>query len=201
MRNGIDRPRFPARGRGVFNSAVAAAAIGAAWEVGALDHLDQHGKLDIDQFADDHDLDADATRAMFQALAAAGIVERSDVHVLTGPHFTETLRARSLFHWLVQGSGALFAAMPRVLRRANRTGRFYERDAAAIGYACREINARFFDPVFWSVMSGLDFPSPASPTWAAAAANACWRSSGRTPAPPASASTSPPRSWNSPRPN
>ena len=142
----------------VFNSAVAAAAIGAAWEVGALDHLDQHGKLHVEQFADDHDLDPDATRAMFQALGAAGIVERSDVHVVTGPHFTEALRARSLFHWLVQGSGALFAAMPSVLRRANRTGAFYTRDAAAIGYACREINARFFDPVFWSVMSGLDFP-------------------------------------------
>ncbi|MGX7829540.1 class I SAM-dependent methyltransferase [Actinokineospora sp. 24-640] len=142
---------------GIFNSAVAAAAIGAAWEIGALDHLNEHGKLDVEQFAQDNDLDAGATHGMFQALAAAGIVEREGALVLTGANFAETLRARSLFHWLVQGSGALFAAMPSVLRNANRTGNYYRRDAAAIGYACREINARFFDPVFWSTMSGLDF--------------------------------------------
>lgn len=142
---------------GVFNSAVAAAAIGAAWEIGALDHLDEHGKLDVEQFARDRDLDVDATHAVFQALASVGVVERAGGHVLTGQHFAETLRARSLFHWLVQGSGALFSAMSSVLPKANRTGHFYQRDAAAIGYACREINARFFDPVFWSVMSGLDF--------------------------------------------
>ncbi|GGS47511.1 hypothetical protein GCM10010171_48450 [Actinokineospora fastidiosa] len=143
---------------GVFNSAVAASAIGAAWEIGALDHLNEHGKLDVAQFAEDNDLDVDATHALFQALASVGVVERTGAHVLTGRHFAETLRARSLFHWLMQGSGALFAAMPSVLRKANRTGRFYSRDAAAIGYACREINARFFDPVFWSAMAGLDFP-------------------------------------------
>jgi SAM-dependent methyltransferase len=142
----------------VFNSAVAAAAIGTAWEIGALDHLDEHGKLDIGQFADDRELDVDATAAVFQALASVGVVERTDEHVLPGPHFAETQRARSLFHWLVQGSGALFSAMPRVLPRAARTGSYYSRDAAAIGFACREINARFFDPVFWSVVSGLDFP-------------------------------------------
>ncbi|MGW5055271.1 methyltransferase domain-containing protein [Actinokineospora sp. NPDC004072] len=142
----------------VFNSAVAASAIGAAWEIGALDQLNEHGKLEIAQFAEDNDLDLDSTRAMFQALASVGIVERSEAHVLTGPLFAETLRTRSLFHWLVQGSGALFSAMSSVLRRANRHGRYYTRDAAAIGFACREINARFFDPVFWSVISGLDFP-------------------------------------------
>jgi len=142
---------------GVFNSAVAAAAIGAAWEIGALDHLSEHGKLDIEQFANDHQLNDGATRGMFQALAAVGVVERSGPYIVTGPLFAETVRARALFHWLVQGSGALFAAMPSVLRRSNRTSRFYSRDSAAIGYACREINARFFDPVFWSAMAGLDF--------------------------------------------
>lgn len=142
---------------GVFNSAVAAAAIGAAWELGALDHLDEHGKLDVEQFAEEQHLDVEATRAVFQALAAVRVVERSGPDIVTGPLFTETVRARALFHWLVQGSGALFAAMPSVVRESNRDGRFYSRDAAAIGYACREINARFFDPIFWSAMAGLDF--------------------------------------------
>jgi SAM-dependent methyltransferase len=47
--------------------------------------------------------------------------------------------------------------MPNILRNENRTGVFYRRNAAAIGYACRDINLHSFDPVFWAAMEGLDF--------------------------------------------
>ncbi|QWF85970.1 methyltransferase domain-containing protein [Amycolatopsis sp. CA-230715] len=142
----------------VFNSAVAAAAVGAAWEVGALDELEEHGKLDALDFAARHDLHPASTKGMFAALASVRIVERRNNLVLTGANFAEAYRNRSLFHWLTQGSGELFQRMPYVLRNANRVGDYYRRDSAAISFACREINERFFDPAFWQAMDGLDFP-------------------------------------------
>ncbi|SRR6266571_29671 len=140
----------------IFNSAVAAAAVGAAWELGALDELHDHHKLDIDEFAEARSLDLEATLAMFYALSTVDIVERHGTVVLPGPVFEEVCATRSLFHWLTQGSGELFRRMPALLPRDNRRGAFYTRDAAAISYACREINANFFDPAFWRVMEGLD---------------------------------------------
>jgi hypothetical protein len=140
----------------VFNAAVAAAAIGAAWEVGALDELRDAHKLDVPAFARTHDIDAAATEGMFRALASVSIVERSGSIVTAGPLFEEAFRTRSLFHWLVQGSGEIFRRMPAILRCANRHGDFYARDAAAISFACREINTNFFDGTFWQAMDGLD---------------------------------------------
>lgn len=141
----------------IFNSAVAANAIGAAWEVGALDELDKHGKFNVPEFAERNDLHPTATMGMLTALASVGIVERQGDTVLAGEHFAAAFEQRSLFHWLTQGSGELFVKMPYVLRNANRVGKFYKRDAAAISYACREVNERYFDPAFWQAMHGLDF--------------------------------------------
>ncbi len=141
----------------IFNSTVAASAVGAAWEVGALDELHEHGKIDAAEFAARNDLHQPSTLAMFAALASVRIVERRGTTILVGPAFADVHRHRSLFHWLSQGSGELFRRMPHVLRNGNRSGEFYQRDAAAISYACREISERYFDPAFWEAMDGLDF--------------------------------------------
>jgi hypothetical protein len=141
----------------VFNSAVAAWAIAAAWEVGALDELREYRKIAADEFAVRNGLHVRSTVTMFTALASVQIVERQDNTVLTGPLFDEVYRTKSFFHWLSRGSSQLFTQMPDVLRMANRTGEFYRRDAAAISFACRDINAKCFDPAFWAAMDGLDF--------------------------------------------
>jgi hypothetical protein len=141
---------------GIFNAAVAAPAIGAAWESGALDHLRAKGKLDTEHFALEHDLDPNATLAMFRALASVGVVDRQYTTVLPGPVFDEVYRTRSFFHWLSQGSGELFRRMQAVLPESSRVGRFYDRDSVAISYACREINENYFDPAFWRAMNGLN---------------------------------------------
>jgi hypothetical protein len=142
---------------GIFNSAVAASAIGAAWEVGAFDELLARGTLDVPEFARRADLHLPSLMGMFAALASQDIVERQRTTILPGRHFHEACRNRSFFHWLVQGSGELFRRMPHVLRNQNRTGRYYQRDAAAISFACREINERYFDPTFWAAMDNLGY--------------------------------------------
>jgi phenylpyruvate C(3)-methyltransferase len=141
----------------IFNSAVAASAIGAAWEVGALDELLERGSLEVGEFARRGDLHQPSVAGMFAALASRGVVARQGTTIVPGPHFAETCRHRAFFHWLVQGSGELWRRMPLVMHNEHRVGAFHRRDPAAISYACREINQRCFDPAFWAAMDNLGY--------------------------------------------
>ncbi|MBB6421402.1 cyclopropane-fatty-acyl-phospholipid synthase family protein [Streptomyces sp. AK010] len=141
----------------IFNSTVAGFAIAAAWETGALDELEEHGSLSLPEFCTRHDLHLPSVDATMTALASVGVVERHGEKVGTGPEFTEVYRGKAFFHWLTVGCGELFSDMAGVSRNANRVGTFYRRNGAAIGYACRDINAQSFDPVFWQAMEELDF--------------------------------------------
>ncbi len=148
------------RGRGaadIYNSAVAAWAISAAWEVGVLDELASRGELKIEEFAQDHDLDLRSTIGMFRSLAAVHVVERDENTVRVSANFEEVLRNRAFFHWLCRGSAELFTQIPSVLRNENRRGEFFHRDAAAIAFACREINVHCYDPTFLAALDRVDF--------------------------------------------
>ncbi|MFE6049548.1 methyltransferase domain-containing protein [Kitasatospora sp. NPDC056446] len=139
----------------IFNATVASSAIGAAWEVGALDELAEQDKLDVAEFSERNDLDQYAVEGMFQALASVRVVQRQGALVVSDVNFTEVYRGKAFYHWLSRGCAALFADMPAVLKNENRVGSFYRRDAAAIAIACRDINANFFDPVFKKALGSV----------------------------------------------
>ncbi|MBK1787879.1 class I SAM-dependent methyltransferase [Prauserella cavernicola] len=141
----------------VYNSTVAAFAISSAWDVGALDALRERGVVDSAEFAADRGLDRRATQAMFAALAGVGVVTRAGTEIRPGPDFAEFYGSKAFYHWLTIGSVSLFADMANVLETKNRSGEFYQRDAPAIGRACRDINQLAFEPVFWEALDELDF--------------------------------------------
>jgi phenylpyruvate C(3)-methyltransferase len=141
----------------IYNSAVASWAIAAAWEIGALDELSRSRTLDAAAFAARRGLDPAATVGLFRALASVGVVHRRGPVVIAADAFDEVYRYKSFFHWLSRGSAELFRQMPSVLVSENRTGQFYQRDAAAIAYACREIDELCYAPTFWSAMGRLGF--------------------------------------------
>jgi SAM-dependent methyltransferase len=141
----------------IFNSTVAGFAVAAAWETGALDELRERDTLAVGTFCADRDLHVPSVRSMFAALAAAGIVVRDGDIVSTGPEFAAVYRHKAFFHWLTVGCAELFANMSTIAHNEARVGSFYRRDAAAIGFACRDINLYSFDPVFWQAMAELDF--------------------------------------------
>lgn len=145
----------------VYNGAVASAAIAAAWELGALDQLQSHGGLDVGVFAAEGRLDRGATLAMFTALAAADVVRVDGELVLTSRNFDEAVRTKGFFHWLMRGSIDVFRDMPKLVRSDRRGEGFYQRDAAAISIACRDINAVFFDPLFDEVLREVDYTTVA----------------------------------------
>ncbi|MFD0692221.1 class I SAM-dependent methyltransferase [Actinomadura fibrosa] len=144
---------------GIFNSAVAAWAIGAAWELGALDELNGARKLDAEDFAERLGLDPASTAGMFRALASVGVVTRDGATVTASRNFDEVFRTRSFFHWLSRGSAELFRQMPSIMRMENRTGAFYRRDPAAIAFACEEIDRVTYEPAFRAVLDGIDVGS------------------------------------------
>lgn len=141
----------------IFNSAVAASAIAAGWELGLFDTIQKHKIVNVDDFATNNDLDARSTRGLVTALATVDVAEYdTDSGIASaGSLFAEAYRTKSLFHWMTLGSGGLFARMQYVLRNDNREGDFYRRDPAAIAYACRDINLHHFDPTFWEAMESV----------------------------------------------
>ncbi|KAI4141921.1 MAG: hypothetical protein LQ341_003381 [Variospora aurantia] len=143
----------------IFNSAIAAPAIGTAWELGLLDALRDHDRVDVHAFAVQHDLDPNSVQGLVTALAIVDVVKRDQNMVVAGKLLEEAYRTKSLFHWLALGSGTLFSRMQYVLRNEERIGdAFYSRDSAAIAYACRDINKQHFDPTFLRAIDRLDFP-------------------------------------------
>ncbi|MER7015283.1 class I SAM-dependent methyltransferase [Saccharopolyspora sp. NPDC000359] len=141
----------------IFNSAVAAAAIGAAWEAGILDVLNQNRVLNLADFAEEHGLHLRSTAAVVRALAAVGVVETDGGgEVVPAEHFAEVYRTRSFFHWMTRGSGELFRRMPELLPERARHGDYYQRDSAAIAFACREISAFSYDPWFWKAIDRIE---------------------------------------------
>lgn len=95
----------------IFNSAIGAAAIGAAWEVGLLDAIRDHGSVNVDKFSMRHDLDRDSMQGLVTSLVIVKVVSRIGDQVVAGELLDETYRTKSLFHWLCLGSGELFAKM------------------------------------------------------------------------------------------
>ncbi|MFE1500918.1 class I SAM-dependent methyltransferase, partial [Streptomyces albidoflavus] len=155
----VDIAQGNARGiASIYNSAVAAWAIAAAWEIGALDELHRARTLDTAEFAERNGLDPQSTTGLFRALSAVGLVARDGAVVRTLDGFDDMYRNKSFFHWLTRGSAELFRQIPSVLRTENRTGDDCHRDPAAIAYACREIDQVTYAPTFWAAVDRVDFP-------------------------------------------
>ncbi|ROQ23207.1 methyltransferase family protein [Streptomyces sp. PanSC19] len=155
----VDIAQGNARGiASIYNSAVAAWAIAAAWEIGALDELHRARTLDTAEFAERNGLDPQSTTGLFRALSAVGLVHRDGAVVHTLDAFDDMYRNKSFFHWLTRGSAELFRQIPSVLRNENRTGDDRLRDPAAIAYACREIDQVTYAPTFWAAVDRVDFP-------------------------------------------
>ncbi|WP_018685587.1 class I SAM-dependent methyltransferase [Actinokineospora enzanensis] len=146
-----------------FNSALATAALSAAWEVGLLDRLHVDGPVSVEKFAVDHDLHAPTLLAVVRALAARRIVVLDGRgHAEPGPGFADAFRTKGFFHWLVRGCGELLTAnLPALAHNDRRDDAALRRDSRAISVACRDIARNFFDPPFHDLLAGLDFDTAA----------------------------------------
>ncbi|MEO3756423.1 class I SAM-dependent methyltransferase [Streptomyces sp. B6B3] len=131
----------------IYNSAGAASAIGAAWELGVLDELKDVGALDVRRFAAERKLDEMSTAGLLSALSAVEVVRRDDDRALPGAHFDDVYRTRSLLRWLT--GGRVRGPLPTPAdRAADDQGRAAHRP---------ETSEFCYDPWFWEAVDGFDF--------------------------------------------
>jgi SAM-dependent methyltransferase len=140
----------------LFNAAVAASAISAAWELGLLSAVNADKPLDVAEFTVGHDLHQPTVTAILDALASVRVVRWDDARTTVVPaeRHDEAVRTRGFFHWLSGGCGELFSSLAAKARNAERVGDFVRRDGAAVAAASREIGRDFIDPTFAAVVAG-----------------------------------------------
>jgi phenylpyruvate C(3)-methyltransferase len=147
----------------IFNSTVVAAAISAAWELGVLDELHHHSRLNVAAFSHGRGLHEESVRAILAALANQKIVQSChDRKTLTpGPCFDEIYQTKGFFYWLTRGCGELFSTLAAKAPNGARAGSFIRRDMRAVGIATQDIGENFVDPLFHSILDRLSFATAA----------------------------------------
>lgn len=146
-----------------FNGAVAAAALGAAWDIGLLDELADRDAVDVSEFTARTRTHPQAVRRILVALSSRRIVvvDTGTNLARRGPGFDEAFRTRGFFYWLTRGCGELFTNLTALVRTDERSDRQMRRDSGAISVACRSIARNFFDPPLRDLLDGIDFTTVA----------------------------------------
>lgn len=147
----------------IFNATVVAAAISAAWELGILDELHDHSRLEVGAFSRDRGLHEESVRAIFAALAKHEVVEADCdwTTVAAGPCFGEIFQTKGFFYWLTRGCGELFSTLAAKAPNSARVGSFIRRDMRAVGLATQDIGEIFVDPLLRSILDRLSFATAA----------------------------------------
>ncbi|GAA0960148.1 class I SAM-dependent methyltransferase [Virgisporangium aurantiacum] len=146
-------------GAAIFNSAVTAAAINAAHQLGVFGRLERDGHLEVRAFALANALHRPTLEAILVALASFRIVELDDGRekVLPGPCFAEISRLKGFFYWLIGGYGEILTNLPTTARLAGRGGDVARRDVRAVSIASADMSAVNVDGLFRSVIESLTF--------------------------------------------
>jgi phenylpyruvate C(3)-methyltransferase len=148
----------------LFNGAVAASAICAAFELGLLAELEADGRVDSASFAARAGLDRAALDAVILGLRHAGAVaegegaaegEGGERFLVRGPAFGEIWRDKGYFLWLFGGYGPMLSGAARVCQAGGWPSSTNGRDGGAIARAGRDYGAMFVDSVFHKLVSSV----------------------------------------------
>ena len=148
----------------LFNSAVAAASLAAATELGLLERLHRDGGADLDVFCREVDLHAPSIAALCRSLACFDIVEMSadSSLVRAGGLFPAVYEEKGYFLWLVRGYGHLLEHLADFCRQRNRPAdpddrAFVRRQGKHIALAGRDYGSRYVDPYFNALLDAEPF--------------------------------------------
>ncbi|EHR51366.1 putative O-methyltransferase [Saccharomonospora marina XMU15] len=140
----------------LFNGAVAASAICAAFELGLLTELEANGAIDPAGFAARAGLDHLALDAVILGLRHAGaVVEDGERGLVPGPAFGEIWRDKGYFLWLIGGYGSMLSGAAQVCRADGWPSRTNARDGGAIARAGKDYGAQFVDSMFHKLVSAV----------------------------------------------
>lgn len=149
---------IPADSASVFNSVITAAALAAAFRLGLLDEVDQHGKVNLVEFARRENLDREALDIVVRALTRLGILrlESSTNNLSGGSEFGEFHKHQGYFYWLVAGYGPSLQMLGELVRNTTEIETSRMRSGPDIAVAARDYGRRFVDPVFSELVAAAE---------------------------------------------
>ncbi len=141
---------MPSDSATVFNTALSAAAVGAAFRLGLLEELQAHGSFVLEDFLARRDLDRPSLSNLVVALEKIGVVvfDRQADRLATGPSFDDFRRNQGYFYWLSSGYGPMLQRLSELLHRDADIEPSRVRNAPDIAIAARDYGQRFVDPLF-----------------------------------------------------
>lgn len=143
----------------IFNSAIGASAIAAAFELGLFDELDSKGSLEIESYAKAHDLHPWSVAAILHAMECCGIVHLAEdkKSATQADGFRQAFMDKGYFLWLMRGYGNLVHNLATIVRNGDTTMDGIGRDGRYIAMSGRDYGAHFVDPHFTEVMNEVPF--------------------------------------------
>ncbi len=143
-----------AKTAGIFNAAIAASAIAAAFELRLFDEIKKSGVLSVADFCAQEKLHRPSIAMLLYTLACHEIIELDAAKETArpGPAFNEAYGDKGYFLWLVRGYGNLWENLPDLVKDGNGTVDSIGRNGKYIAMAGRDYGAHFVDTYFTEML-------------------------------------------------
>lgn len=143
----------------IFNSAIAASAIAALFDLGLFDELQAHEAVRVPEFCEKRGLHQPSIAILLHTLQCFDIVELSAAKDLARPGkaFAETCRDKGYFLWLVRGYGYLWQNLSDLVKNGKGSFDTVGRDGGYIAKAGRDYGAQFVDAYFTDMLYQMPF--------------------------------------------
>jgi SAM-dependent methyltransferase len=143
----------------IFNSAIGAAAIASAFELGLLEELEEQGIVHVRDFCRKHDLHIASVHSILHSLHCFDIAELSDDRdtARPGPVFSDAYTTKGYFMWLIRGYGNMLQKLPSIIRDGVPTLEGIGRDGQYIAMAGKDYGALHVDPHFLELLNEQPF--------------------------------------------
>ncbi len=154
---------FSAHTADLFNSAIAAAAIAALFDLGLFDELEQNEAVRVREFCGQRGLHLPSISMLLYTLQCFDIVALSPDKDLVRPGkaFAETRRDKGYFLWLVRGYGYLWQNLSDLVKNGKGSFDSVGRDGRYIAKAGRDYGAQFVDADFTDMLYQMPFKAAA----------------------------------------
>ncbi len=143
----------------LFNSAIGAAAIAASFDLGLLDELEKHDSIRLNEYCEKHNLHMESMSSILHVLRCSEIIEDGPDQniILKGRVFSNIIRDKGYFFWLVCGYGNLLQNLSKIVRNDARNGDYIQRNGKNISAAARDYGGQFVDAHFIDLLNQVPF--------------------------------------------
>jgi hypothetical protein len=143
----------------IFNSAIGAAAIASAFELGLLEKLAKDGSLQVRKYCRERDLHIGSVQSILHSLHCFEIAELTPDRSVAqpGPAFQEAYDTKGYFMWLVRGYGNMLQKLPSIISDGAPTEDGIGRDGHYIAVAGKDYGGLHVDPYFMEMLEEEPF--------------------------------------------